>query len=347
MRTGMVLVISALLLSGCGGGSDAPPATSQPTDVRVADPDATIAAAEQAATNLPAFGSVTQSSNGGLAGVTRDAAWTTFDGSNVGVTIRRADGSSIRFDSATDRRASVDYDPVLPGYSYRGHGLIKQSDEAVSLAAVYVNSNDANGGDYLAGGYWLHVEGDLASVDVAGVEIGAFVDGDEIDEINVPANLPVSGSASYVGTAAGFYAYQAASSELGEFSGDLEMTANFEQGTVSGCVGCKTGVFVSGVSVDASGQTGIFEDVHVPAQLEMQATGIEPDGSFSRRRNVDLKRTDERVTSSEGSWGGKFSNIVDENGPRLAAGTAGASWTEEGGAQGAFVGAWFGVRQPN
>ena len=343
MRNGMNLVISALFLSACGG-SDAPPAPSPPTDVRAANPDATIAAAEKAATNLPAFGSVTQSSNGGLAGVTRDATWTTFDGSNVGVTIRRADGSSIRFDSATDRRASFDYDPVLPGYSFRGHGLYKDTDEAVSLAAVYVNSNDASSGDYLAGGYWLHVEGDLASVDVARVEIGAFVDGDEVDEINVPANLPVSGSASYVGTAAGFYAYQAAGSELGEFSGDLEMTANFDRGTVSGCVGCKTGVFVSGVSVDASGQTGIFENVHIPAQLDMQATGIEPDGSFSRRRNVDLKRTDERVTSSEGTWGGKFSNIVDENGPRLAAGTAGARWTEEGGARGVFVGAWFGAR---
>ena len=82
MRTGMILVISAFLLSACGG-SDAPPATSQPTDVRAADPDASVGADEKTATNLPAFGSVTQSSNGRLGGVTRNAAWTTFDGSKL------------------------------------------------------------------------------------------------------------------------------------------------------------------------------------------------------------------------------------------------------------------------
>ena len=340
MRTGMILVISAFLLSACGG-SDSPPASMQPTDVRAADPDATTAAAEAAATNLPAFGSVTQSSNGGsVAGITGDAASTEFDGNNVAVTIDRADGSSLQLDTEADRTVSVDYDPVLPGYSYRGHGLYKETDEAVSLAAVYVNSNDANSGDYLAGGYWLHMEGDLSSGNVAGAEIGAFVDGPEIDG---PADISVRGSASYVGTAAGFYGYQTADSELGEFSGDLEMTADFGRGTVSGCVGCKTGVFVSGVIVDASGQTRNFEDEHVPARIEMAATPIGQDGSF-RGRDVDVVREDATVTSTDGSWGGRFSNIVDENGPRLAAGTAGARWTEEGGARGVFVGAWFGAR---
>ncbi len=344
MRTGMIVLISTLLLSGCGGGSYAPPVTSPATNVRAADPDASAGAAEKAATNLPAFGSVTQSSNAGsVAGVTGDAASTAFDGSHVQVTIDRVDGSSLQLDSESDEIVGVDYQPVLAEYSYRGHGLVKQSDEGTSLAAVYVNSNDADSSDYLAGGYWLHVEGDLASGDVAGAEIGAFVDGPEIDG---PADVPVSGSASYVGTAAGFYAYQSASSEIGEFSGDLEMTANFDRGTVSGCVGCKTGVFVSGVSVNANGQAGVFEDVYIPARWRMGAAQIGQDGSF-RDSNVEFERDDATVASTDGSWGGRFSTIGDDQGPRLAAGTGGASWTEVGGAQGAFVGAWFGVRQPN
>ena len=88
-----------------------------------------------------------------MAGVTGDAASTAFDGNHVHVTIDRVDGSSHQLDSETDEIVGVDYQPVLAGYSYRGHGLIKQSDEGTSFAAVYVNLNGADSSDYLAGGY--------------------------------------------------------------------------------------------------------------------------------------------------------------------------------------------------
>ena len=350
MRTGLIMTMSALFLSACGGG-DSPPATSPPatdevastsSSIRTADPDANAAATSAAATNLPRFGSVTQSSNEGMtAGVTGDAASTSFDGNDVRVTIDRTDGSSLVLNSATNRFGSIDYQPILQGYSYRGDFLYRQTNEAASLAVVYVNWDDQNPDDYLAGGYWLHAEGDLDAGLVTGVETGAFVDGPEIDG---PATTPGAGQASYVGQAGGMYTYlQSGRSEIGEFAGDVRITADFGTDTVSGCVGCMTGIFVSGFIVDDDEQATAFIAVPSSARLRMGATPI-VNGAF-RSGNVNIERDDARVTSTDGSWGGRFSTIGDGQGPRLAAGTAGASWTEEGGGSGAVVGAWFGARK--
>ena len=350
MRTGLIMTMSALFLSACGGG-DSPPATSlpardevasTPSSIRTADPDANAAAAAAAATNLPRFGSVTQSSNEGMtAGITGDTASTSFDGNDVQVIIDRTDGSSLVLNSATNRFGSVDYQPILPGYSYRGDALYRQTDEAASLAAVYVNWDDQNPDDYLAGGYWLHAEGDLSAGLVTGVETGAFVDGPEIDG---PATTPVSGRASYVGQAGGMYTYlKSGHSEIGEFAGDVQITADFDTNTISGCVGCVSGIVVSGFSVDDDEQAAAFITVPSSARLRMGATPIE-DGAF-RSGNVSIERDDVRVTSTDGSWGGRFSAIGADQVPRLAAGTAGANWTEEGGGSGAAIGAWFGARR--
>ena len=349
MRTGLIMTMSALFLSACGG-SDSPPAASPPTtdevastssSIQTADPDANAAATSAAATNLPRFGSVTQSSNEGMtAGVTGDAASTSFDGNDVQVIIDRTDGSSLVLNSATNRFGSVDYQPILRGYSYRGDLLYQHTDEAATLAAVYVNWDNQNPRDYLAGGYWLHAEGDLPAGLVTRVETGAFVDGPEIEG---PATTQVSGRADYVGQAGGMYTYlQSGRSEIGEFAGDVRITADFGTNTISGCVGCVSGIVVSGFSVDDDEQATAFIAVPNSARLRMGATLIK-NGAFSSG-NVNIERDDARVTSTDGSWGGRFSTIGDDQGPRLAAGTAGASWTEEGGGSGAVVGSWFGAR---
>ena len=93
-----------LFLVACGGGGSGgspstmndPLPTPTASSVQTANPDATHSAASRVADNLPAFGSVTQSSNGGsVSGITTDAASTSFDGNNVQLTVRRADGSSL------------------------------------------------------------------------------------------------------------------------------------------------------------------------------------------------------------------------------------------------------------
>ena len=52
------------------------------------------------------------------------------------------------------------------------------------------------------------------------------------------------------------------------------------------------------------------------------------------------------VTSTTGSWGGKFSNVQDAAGdPRLVAGTYGGRAVTSGGTESVFVGAYYGLKR--
>ena len=347
--TAAVLMLAALVLAACGGGGgtstgQAPQPQFSRATAASTNPQTVQDAANRAVGNLPRFGSVTQSSNAGVvAGITGDAASASFDGRNARLTIQRTDGSRLSFNGATDRFDSVSYTPIVPGYSFRGDGMLKQTAASVSIAAVYINWNNSDPNDYLAGGYWMHVEGRVFPPAVTGAEIGAFVDS---PELRSAPTLPVTGTATYAGQAGGFYAYRSGrGAEIGEFNGVASLTADFSTNTISGCIGCNGGVNVSGVAADTSGQTSTFEDVDVPVRLRMSAASILGDGTF-RNQSVSLERDDATVTSTSGSWGGRFSTIQDSAGdPRLVAGTAGAEWTESTGAQGVFAGAWYAVKQ--
>ena len=342
--------LALLTLAACGGGggggtaSNGGPYSPTLTDARSANGSAARNAGAQAATNLPSFGSVTQSTNAGsVAGISGDAASTSFDGRNVRVTVQRTDGSQLAFDGATDRIGGESYPPVLPGYSYRGDALLTSTATTLSVAAVYTNWNNADPTDYLAGGYWMHLEGRTDTLEITGADIGAFVDGPELS--GVAPTLPRLGTARYLGRAGGVYAYEAGrSTEVGEFDTDAQLTANFTSNTISGCLGCVEGVTIWGVATDANGNASEFGDETAPVRLRLGETAIGPNGNF-RNQNVRLEGDDRTVTHTDGSWGGQFSNIPVQTGePRLVAGTAGAEWTEADGSVGVFVGAWFGTR---
>ena len=346
----LALLAGALSLAACGGGgggstSEAPQPQFSRSTAAVTDSPTIQNAGRSVAGNLPRFGSVTQSSNAGtVAGVTGDAASVSFDGRNARITIRRTDGSRLSFNGARDRFDSVSYAPIIPGYSFRGDAMLKQTLTSVSAAAVYTNWNNSDPSDYLAGGYWMHLTGRVIPPAVTGAEIGAFVDG---PELRGPSARPVTGTASYTGLAGGFYAYQSAqSAQIGNFIGSASLTADFGANTISGCVGCNGGVDVSGAAADASGRAYTFEDVNVPARIRMSAAAIQSDGTF-RNRRVTLERDDATVTSTSGSWGGRFSTLqtAAANDPRLVAGTAAATWTESTGAEGVFAGAWYAVKR--
>ena len=342
----LAALAASLVIASCGGGGGGGTSPSSPNlaAVQSANPAVTQNAGAEAAKSLPHFGSVTQSSNAGsVSGISGDAASASFDGSDVRVTIRRTDSSSLSFDSATDGFDRVSYEPILPGYSYRGDALLTYTENSVSVAAVYTNWNNSDSTDYLAGGYWMHFEGQTDPLTITGAEIGAFVDGPEIS--NAPT-LPNLGTATYSGRAGGLYAYSygsAAGAEIGEFEAAASLTADFAANAISGCIGCNGGVSVTGIAIAANGQTGTFEDVYVPARLRLGAASFGSDGTF-RNHDVTFERDDETVTQTEGAWGGRFSNVPTQTGdPRLVAGTAGAEWTESGGGQGIVVGAWFGT----
>ncbi len=220
------------------------------------------------------------------------------------VTVRRTDGSQLVLDTATHRLVRVTYDPVLPGYSYRGDALLTYTGSSATLAGVYTNWNDVDPTDYLAGGYWMHLKGRTDPLTITGTEIGAFVDGPEISS---PPTLPRLGTATYRGRAGGAYVYVSPSfSEVGEFTADMRLTANFASNTLSGCMGCGD-LAISGVAEDASGRSQPFLGVSVPVRLRLGAAPIASDGTFVSR-NVTFERDDRTVTSSRGSWRGRFSN---------------------------------------
>ena len=329
---------------------DGPPGPSGPTfaEVQAANPSVVLAAGREAAGNLPSFGSVTQSSSAGsVSGVTGDAVTTSFDGRNIRLTVRHTDEDRIVFNAATDRIVSENFDPIISGYTYRGDALLTYTDTSVSIAAIYTNWNNSDPTDYLAGGYWMHLEGRTDPLEITGAEIGAFVDGPEISR----TALPRLGTATYRGTAGGLYAYalgDATGAEIGEFTADSMLMADFGAGpgTISGCIGCNGGIVVSGVAAGTNGQVQDFDDVRVPARLRLPQASLRSDGSFTRG-GVILERDDETVTQTSGSWGGRFSNIPQAGTPRLVAGTAAAEWTEADGSQGSLVGAWFGTRRGN
>ncbi len=323
-----------------GGSLTFTPATStRPTastpasrsDVQSIDPEGAQEAAAKAAGNLPNFGSVTQSTNAG------SKASVSFDGRNAVVTIVRADGSRLRLDTSRDRDEREFLDTVLPGYTYRGDYLYgRTGNDATYIASVYTNWNNDDPADWLAGGYWMHFEGDAG--DLSGAEVGAFMDGPEIS-ISDPPDLPRGRTATYRGVAGGYYAYsRQAAGEVGEFYANASLMADFSARTMSGCIGCDGGIGVEGYT--DSGE--YFEEV-APARLRLRSTPFGSDGTF-KGQDVALEHDLLPVTSSSGSWGGQFSNVPNAEGaPRLAAGTVGGEWTYANGGEGAFVGVWFGV----
>ena len=201
--------------------------------------------------------------------------------------------------------------------------------------------------DYLAGRYWVHLE--RTGGEITGAEFGAFIDGPEISAFNPPI-LPVSGAASYLGTAEGM-GFQSNGTDTddpgglwyGIFSATADLRADFSNMTISGCVGCIGDVLFTG-RYEAS--TGRVQDVTTTSsvQVHLGPAPISQDGSF-RNRAVSLTTPDFNITSSSGAWGGQFSNIPDASGdPRLVAGTFGGESVSSGGTESTFVGAFYATK---
>ena len=361
-----VAIAAALILAACGGGgggspvsNDAQPTTPAPStpdrsSAYTADQGQNLSGARRAAVAQPAFGSVTQSSNTNIAGVTTDAAQVRFEGNTFFLTVRRQDGSTLALNSR-DHLQEVETDlesPYVYGRSF-DHGYLARIDAnsaTVMYGAVEYAAGDYNFlGDWMAGGYWLHVRGDAQAGAVTAVEVGAFVDG---PEISGPANLPLSGTATYNGFAGGLAFTRTGNDawlarngipagvyELFEYAGDFRAVADFGAGTIEASISNIDGYgwqeFPDGTLLEGEGST--------PGTMYFGPTSINADGSWT---GTALSFTDPRytVSSVEGSWGGRFSNTADSAGePRLASGTHGGRIVTTGGTESVFVGSHHGV----
>ena len=361
MRQIATATLVALMLAGCGGGGgddSGPPAASSgpaPDSSPASDSLTTsqarslasqdgLRAAQRAAESVPRFGSVTQSTNRDGSGITTDRAHTTFSsGPRLVVEITRQGENSLSLD--TDLH-TVDYDvdtSQVTGREFAQAVVLKHSSSALTLGLVATDWDSTDTTDYLAGGYWLHVTGDIYEGDVTGAEMGAFVDG---PEIRGTPNLPLSGTATYNGPAAGLYASRYGTDaavpqgthELGEFSGALSLIADFGTQNIAGTV---DNINLAYVLVTPDGAVEVGEG-STAYRLNLGAASFGSTGTFT---GSDITLTHPQLSiSSSGSWGGRFSTTDDSAGnPRLVAGTLGGTGTTPGGTTASFVGAFYGA----
>ena len=205
---------------------------------------------------------------------------------------------------------------------------------ASPTAASWLSTDPA---DYLSGGYWLHVSGDILGENFLVDDAGAFVDGPELSLADRPT-MPVQGTATYRGAAEGLYGLEYGAdfpqyrgdTAIGAWSGDLRLTANFAARTIGGCVGCDVGTLVDGQPSDY--------------RIRLGDISFDTQGTF-RGSTVRLEHPALSFSRNSGSWGGMFSNRVDQTGdPRLVAGTLGGEAHTSGGTTSALVGAWYGTK---
>ena len=353
----------ALAACGGGGGDDSPgsdqPITTPPVasadtvnSARAANSKVIVDTTSQAAKTLPQLGGLVQVAAVNVASASSIS--TSFDGAELNLSVSRTDGSALSLNTVRDTYIGpFALTSPIDGHTARDWGVAQVDGSGISVARALVSWDSGDPADYLAGGYWMHLAGDVNDLDFTGIEIGAFVDGPELS-FTTPANLPVQGSASYYGPTAGIYGVvygndtlaTPGSVEIGEFASTVELNVDFGAGSIGGCIGCTDPIVLAGVFEDAA--TGEVSPFHVEDSgywVMLGTTTFGSDASFSGQQ-LTLNHPDIAITGTRGAWGGRFSNIPDSAGdPRLIAGTFGAEATTAGGSEGAFLGAFVGAGQ--
>ena len=117
------------------------------------------------------------------------------------------------------------------------------------MGYAVVSWNDDDPTDYLSAGWWIHFANQrYPDIDPFHPDssVYVFIDGPETDPRHQPA-LPMEGTASYTGGAAGRYLYRYGddwgdakgriSSE--EFAATMTLEADFVPARIGGCLGCE------------------------------------------------------------------------------------------------------------
>ena len=373
IRSGCIAAALSLALAACGGGGGGgtagigpqSPASSTPSspeprislsdrerEIYEADAEQGRTATLEAVGTAPRFGSVTQSSNAD-SGTTTDQASATYQDGKLTVTVTQQDSSSFTFntDDAVDSESSTS---AANGLKVTSTTYVKETGTGDEMETILAHTAHFSTGeeatDWMAGGYWLKLAGDIGAGTIDNVEVGAFVDG---PELRGTTTLPVRGSATYRGEANGLYTAvygtgadePEGSYEFGRYQGDLELLAHFgshnqyDHGWIGGSI---RNIGIAGVLVrDGSVQENNVErmtDYHV----NFGPAAIEENGRWSSSTNVRLNQPGTNATSS-GSWAGQVSKQADADGiPRLVAGTNGITATLPGGTTTSMVGSFYG-----
>ena len=366
IRFRFAVLCTGLFLTACGGGGGGgrameamnptpipPPSVEQQT--AFGNPDqgsapavptgSALFSAFQQATD-PIFGSVVQSVGVGVSQVT--GVDTTFTPDRFTLRLNRQNGASTVLDSDRDYAVVINEyapsenlvtnRPAADGYMGRESGGV------TTITAVSVEWSRTDPTDYLAGGYWVH-----GGID-AGIEIGAFIDGPAFDDVAL--TLPATGTATYTGLAGGGYVGLAGNDQVapagtfeqGEYSGSVSLTADFGTSQISGRIDNIGAYNVR--TVYPNGLTDFNPYLTSTAYgVTLSPVSINQNGTFWGE-GVIVTHPQVTITSSTGSWAGRFSNVDDSAGnPRAVAGTNAAYMATAGGSEAIFTGAFYGATE--
>lgn len=286
------------------------------------------------------FGSVVHSFTGfSLPKVT--SVDTYYDGSRYIMEVNRKDGSFSRIDSAYDLSSRFSYtsprDNPMSHRHIEGFNFSSLDARGLITATVFIETSATNYNDYLAFGYWGHLDAALL-----GVETGSFIEGPDYDQ---PITVPFRGTATYTGVALGKFStyYSSGSAAKGNYGGVLGLTANFSNNTVSGRISdilyANTEIFYT------NGHTAELEDRHTDYAIELGTAIIDRSGQFSST-NVNLTHPYYGISFTEGEWAGRFSETRDSRGnPRGVAGTHQGYVGYPSGTREIFIGAHYGTTE--
>ncbi len=269
---------------------------------------------------------------------------TAFNGTTWGMRASpREDGAEYTINTAEDAVSQQDFESSIPGHTGQTWLMIKRETDKTQLAYAIVGWDEDDPSDYLSGGWWMLYPGHPEQFDLFESESGIFfIDGPELD-INHPPDMPITGTASYAGRTSGIYQYVDANGEhsLTEFVSQAQFTADFAHGTLTGCVGCNSEIMVQNFHYEALMQNVDASRADPTGyRLRFRPSPYNPDGTFVAQ-DISVEHVVREVTSSQGYYGGQFSNIPNDQGnPRLVTGIYRADFKESGGARGRFFGLW-------
>ncbi len=237
--------------------------------------------------------------------------------------------------------------PTQPNHSSREWLLTENHYDGRILLYAVASWNDADATDYLAAGWWLAYPPGVPASRVGTATRGVFLDGPELDPAR-PPDLPLTGTATYVGGAGGLYSYDygrnwgelADSSEYTEFQGLISLTADFASSRLTGCLGCLGPIETApGRHLFPIVSSRSPEVTALPTDYELHfASSFGTDGAFEDTA-ITVAHPERTITDAAGTWQGQFSNVPDVDGnPRRVVGSTDVHFAEADGSQGRFTG---------
>ena len=274
---------------------------------------------------------------------------TTFVDNVISIDVRDSDGRTRTLNTALHGAGSWAHylpRPLQPNHSHREWILTDSHYDGLVLLYTVASWNAADPADYLAAGWWLVYPPDTPLDDFESATRGVFLDGPELDPAS-PPDLPLTGTATYVGGAGGLYTYSygsdwgelAGSSEFTEFQAPVLLTADFERSRLTGCMGCLEPIETApGRHLAPAVPWGGPDPAALPAEYDLHfSASFDASGAFEGT-GITVTHPERTITQTAGTWRGQFSNVADVDGnPRRVVGSSDVHFAEDDNSHGRFT----------